>query len=1704
MKKYSQTLWNTMLVLLLLLSTIPFKTFTTAYAQEAIDPNILQLKNNPSTWQIFLNSNNNMEPSDQLIMFETDAEFEQVHSFKLITNQEETISMRLVNQQSDFNRAIKNFMQYREEMEAYQQDKVHYEEKYQTYLEAKKQNDLEWQAYQEALETYQLEYANYEQELEAYWTQYNQLIESGLEIPSDLVEPQAPSQADLVEPEVFTMEEPLAPENPYNEEKEKLWQVGFKANANEEVYQFWIPKAYFKHTLQAEVDRSDSMSKSFTVKAVTLFSNRKITAQQTVPKNDDNNKELATNEESTTVTIVDDNATTINQENKESSQEDHTKDKSTQLNPEPILKDEILVQVDQPLLAENVVENYSDLSKEVLYEWEEAIDTSQTGVFQTILSITFPDGETIKLPVEYEVIARFSNIQARSATDSTTPVSNKFNILALDQFDNPAPNVEVKLFHYNRTEEDWFTFDLSLVNDDSQPTSYTGTNGYTAYYNVPRDGSYPYFYVKLISTPNGYAPPKIGLLEKNPSLVANKFDPKEGSYYGAYNLSANGTLSPDYNNIYRPFAKNGREVLNNAALIRLEILLTDLTFKKVDQETQQPLANAVYRLSKEGDPSFSQTVISNQEGKLDFTKLSYGSYELKEINAPDGYLESEKTILFDIDQNEDKSAVFARNFRQSYKGSVTSLGDTPPILENKPNRLRIRKVNKQGDLLEDAQFTLKTLNGTVIPKETSNSSAIFEYSRLSEGSYLLTEDKAPIGYYLPHNNKWTLVVDADGKIRLQGNTSNISEINSTDDSQSFNLINQEHTLDFKFTKIGLNESRLAGAQFDLKQTQPFEAEIASVTTDSSGEVQFEDLGVGSYELIETKTPPGYVKQHLKTLFDLELLADNSGLIIKNIQTINLDTQKEVAPLLKRNPVSNLYEYTNTRESYSFFKVDEKGKPLSGAQFRVVNDAKTEEVLIKTSDTKGRVTLNRTATQPNSTFTIQEIRAPLGYQKSQATWKITTDEFGQVTMEPPTGSDEFTGSSVVDGAEDQIKMTNKLLTYTIQFTKVGLNDLPLEGAKFTLTPVIKNDQGEYIEDSNQTALIAQSAADGTVIFNDLPLGFYRLQEIQAPPGYVAQSDAYDIIEIKLDTLDNKYIADILPEYNQLLTGDDNQGYTVSNLVDSNFKIVKYGYSEKGEELDPFTQPVIPLAGVQFELKGIEGKDYLQTATTNATGTAGFTDVETGKYELRELSSPNTHLRSNNVYQIEIVSDAGGIRPHITRIEGTDEEDFLTKDDSGKYRLDFAINRQNPTNIQLKKVADDNEGLSIESMPPLEGASFQIYEYDRQKQERVGQALATKVTGADGLLAFKNLPVGKTYEVVETQSPVNYETISGGGISAKVEVSDKGELTWLSQSDAHWNFESSDGIPRVINRFHPIEIEFWKRDDINNQNGDYGNAIAGASFTLTRMEGDPASGLSSSHESWTVTSDTNGRVSFNQELSNYRPIRTEENYVYFHLDESFVPDGYRKIVKPVIIQVDRSNNVSIMPDDLIKNENAIVLDANKGYVVINELIRTDFSFNKIDGEDPTTRITGSIFRLKSKAEDNKDHRLIDQVVSQNNYNSIVFKDLPLGKYLLYEEKAPAGYKLLGQPLTIEIIESTDSQGNKTGQAEFILDEKQVDFISKRDTSSDGNDNEIVVMNYQSHDLILTGGTGVLIYLVSGFILMALTSFYYLQSKKTHEKE
>ncbi|MEF2608663.1 MAG: SpaA isopeptide-forming pilin-related protein, partial [Faecalicoccus sp.] len=86
--------------------------------------------------------------------------------------------------------------------------------------------------------------------------------------------------------------------------------------------------------------------------------------------------------------------------------------------------------------------------------------------------------------------------------------------------------------------------------------------------------------------------------------------------------------------------------------IQNEIKKGSITLKKVHADTHQPLSDVVFGLFlKEGETPY-QTAKTDEEGVVTFDKIPYGSYTVKEMEAPEGYQFNEATWDADIEQQD--------------------------------------------------------------------------------------------------------------------------------------------------------------------------------------------------------------------------------------------------------------------------------------------------------------------------------------------------------------------------------------------------------------------------------------------------------------------------------------------------------------------------------------------------------------------------------------------------------------------------------------------------------------------------------------------------------------------------------------------------------------------------------------------------------------------------------------------------------------------------------------------------------------------------------------------------------------------------------------------------------------------------------------------------------------------------------------------
>jgi uncharacterized surface anchored protein len=138
---------------------------------------------------------------------------------------------------------------------------------------------------------------------------------------------------------------------------------------------------------------------------------------------------------------------------------------------------------------------------------------------------------------------------------------------------------------------------------------------------------------------------------------------------------------------------------------------------------------------------------TGSDGTLTFTGISYGSYVLREIQAPEGYLPPADTSWDVVIDSQGETVNLGTISNTLITGSVT-----------------LRKITSTGTPLAGAEFTLYASDGvTVIQVGTTGADGTLSFSGIPYGSYVLKETKAPEGYELL-STTWNVVIDSQGKV----------------------------------------------------------------------------------------------------------------------------------------------------------------------------------------------------------------------------------------------------------------------------------------------------------------------------------------------------------------------------------------------------------------------------------------------------------------------------------------------------------------------------------------------------------------------------------------------------------------------------------------------------------------------------------------------------------------------------------------------------------------------------------------------------------------------------------------------------------------------------------------------------------------------------------------------------------------------------
>ncbi|MGL5415826.1 MAG: MSCRAMM family protein, partial [Clostridium sp.] len=344
--------------------------------------------------------------------------------------------------------------------------------------------------------------------------------------------------------------------------------------------------------------------------------------------------------------------------------------------------------------------------------------------------------------------------------------------------------------------------------------------------------------------------------------------------------------------------------------------------------TKDTLTGAEYGVYSEINNQLVEKVTSNKEGIMQGSISEEGSYYLKEIQAPSGYLLSAKEIPFTISKDN--------------VGTTLNLGyiyDKKAPLEG---NIKIIKESNTKKVLEGAEFNL-IQDGKVIQKGTTDKNGVLEFTNIPIGNYTLVEANAPKGYEKAKNINIEITPGCN---------------------KSLSIVDNEVLGSLQVTKLGKDGAKLEGATFEVTGPNDFKKEI---TTNKDGVVSLKDLAWGTYKIKETKAPVGYSLNNT----------------VQTITINNENASKMQGVVVTDGQILGTLQVTKTNES---------GTPLEGATFNVSGaDGFSKDI------TTGKDGIATLANLPWGTYTVKETKAPVGYNLSPESQQVvvTKDSVGGI-------------------------------------------------------------------------------------------------------------------------------------------------------------------------------------------------------------------------------------------------------------------------------------------------------------------------------------------------------------------------------------------------------------------------------------------------------------------------------------------------------------------------------------------------------------------------------------------------------------------------------------------------------------------------------------------------------------------------------------
>lgn len=276
---------------------------------------------------------------------------------------------------------------------------------------------------------------------------------------------------------------------------------------------------------------------------------------------------------------------------------------------------------------------------------------------------------------------------------------------------------------------------------------------------------------------------------------------------------------------------------------------------KVD-EYGEPVGEAVIGLYLTEDASEPvYTTVSDSNGKFRFDKVPFGTYYVREITQPEGFLLN--TNVFPVTIVEDGDVVEVTIVNEYIKGSLTLTKIDKDYPENKLTGaiFTIYRDSNNNGVYDNADKTVGTLTETT---------GVYESELLIYGRYFVKETKAPVGF-IADSNAYEVFIDTHGKVYTISNDTSGCFINSPALGNLHIIKTSEDGIveGFEFRVTG---TTITGQDYD-----------ETFVTDANGEIFIENLRIGEYTVTELNVADRYIAPA-----DVTVSVETNGTAVANV------------------------------------------------------------------------------------------------------------------------------------------------------------------------------------------------------------------------------------------------------------------------------------------------------------------------------------------------------------------------------------------------------------------------------------------------------------------------------------------------------------------------------------------------------------------------------------------------------------------------------------------------------------------------------------------------------------------------------------------------------------------------------------------------------------------------------------------------------